>query len=271
MVNGVKVSMVYHFYCSNDNIGCSYNEINRRCLRHFHDIFDEVLFCICVDDTGDYKLLQRAVEWIWSCGFKDNVTIKVKQNTPFYDAQTFYDEVYKHLGDFDGVLFFGHNKGNTLSDTEPIRKWIVYSYYSVLDRIENHVSNLVDNALAYTYVPVIDESTKKVSRNKWLASGTYFLFNPSKLLEYSKINGVKIPDKLYDRFYAEQFLPSVVDICDNKIFREAIHFENWFNGYFESDFISMYTADHRDLISTFLPPERVEEYENFYKEMTNDL
>ena len=50
MINGIKVSMVYHLYCSEkdfeDNV---YNEINRRCLEHFHDIFDEVLFCVCVD------------------------------------------------------------------------------------------------------------------------------------------------------------------------------------------------------------------------------
>ena len=76
MIDNVKISLVYHFYCSDEQSiaigsgGNIYNEINRRCLSHFCEIFDNSIFCICVDDTGNSKLIEKAVEWVLSCGFK---------------------------------------------------------------------------------------------------------------------------------------------------------------------------------------------------------
>ena len=131
MIDGVKISLVYHLYCKDLRSmriedGNLYNEINRRCLKRYHDIFDSAVFCVCLDDTGDLELIQRAIGWIWSCGFKDNVTIKVKPNSPNRDAQTFFDEVVGHLKEFDGMVFFGHNKGNTYEPNYSQAEWVIF-------------------------------------------------------------------------------------------------------------------------------------------------
>lgn len=198
MINGVKVSLVYHLYCKDAEsivvgTGNVYNEINRRCLEHFHDVFDDAVFCVCVDDRTDSNLIHKAVAWIWSCGFKDNVTIKVKPNSPYRDSQTFYDEVVDHLSDFDGMVFFGHNKGNTIEELDGLKQWIIFSYYSCLDEIENKIKRLTDHTIVFGYVPLAGGQPLFYIFNKhgWMIPGTFFLFNPQKKLGYlDKTGGV---------------------------------------------------------------------------------
>lgn len=248
--------------------GNIYNEINRRCLQHFHEVFDDTVFCVCVDDTGNLALVQRAVEWIWSCGFKDNVTIKVKTNSPYRDAQTFYDEVVNHLGNFDGMVFFGHNKGNTQEDMESIRQWVVFSYYSCLDKIVTHITELTSNSAAYTYVPIFNQLCCK-----WLAPGTFFLFNPRKIITYLDYTKQDIP-KMDDRFSAETFLPKIIDITDDTrpSFLTDIMFDECRNRWFyTSEPCFFYIINHVELISYFLSPERVKEYQEFYSIITKEL
>ena len=270
MINGVKIHLVYHLYCKNVQDmqvggGNVYNEINRRCLEHFHGIFDDAVFCVCLDDTGDSELVQKAAEWIWSCGFKDNVTIKVKPNSPYRDAQTFYDEVVNHLSEFSGMVFFGHNKGNTQEYRESIKQWIIFSYYSCLDKIEEHVTELASNAVAYTYVPV----SRQVDC-KWLSPGTLFLFNPRKIVTYLGHAKRSVP-KMDDRFAAETFLPKIIDITAGDSFLMDVMFDECRNMWFNSEELFVYELNHVELISYFLSTERVEKYKHFYETITEGL
>lgn len=253
--------------------GNVYNEINRRCLEHFHGIFDDAVFCICLDDTGDSELVQKAVEWIWSCGFKDNVTIKAKPNSPYRDAQTFYDEVVNHLSEFNGMVFFGHNKGNTMSEIDGLKQWIIFSYYACLDRIGEKVANLSDHAVIHTYIPLVEEGYTVFNEHRWLAPGTFFIFNPQKICSHIKINKITIP-KLEDRYSAETFFPKLLDITDGKrySFLTDVMFEHCINTWLvgEPDF-DYYWANHVELLGEFLPSERVEEYKHFYETITEGL
>lgn len=211
------------------------------------------------------------MEWIWSCGFKDNVTIKVKPNSPYRDAQTFYDEVVNHLSEFDGMVFFGHNKGNTRPDNcNGQKQWVVYSYYSVLDKIEEHLATLADTGLAYVYLPKLVDGYFVPSNIKWMAPGTYLLLNPQKILMCIEKKGGNIP-QLTDRFSAECFVPNIIDITAIDKFNEAICFDEcWNNWYLDTD-ADYYNMNHLDVLPYFLTPKRVKEYQQFYEVITEGL
>lgn len=273
MVNGVKIKLIYHLYLKNvesinNNI---YYEINRRCLKYFHDIFDSALFCVSVDDTGNAELVQKGIEWILSCGFKNNVEIKIKQNTAFCDAQTFYDEIVDKLSDFKEMVFFAHNKGcGNFYDNESVKQWVIFSYYASLHNINDKILNLTEQAISQGYIPLYSDNFKITTPYKWILPGSIFLFNPMKIANYLKENE-KEPPILQDRFSGEMFLSKIFDIMREPYSMTDICFENYRNGYFKSDFANYYEINHYDLLAYFLPKERIENYKNFYNEIINNI
>lgn len=272
MLKGVKVKIIYHLYLKdiesiNSNI---YYEINRRCLEYFHDIFDSALFCLCVDDTGNAELIQRGVEWILSCGFKNNVDIKIKQNTAFCDAQTFYDKIVDHLSDFNEMVFFAHNKGcGKFDNNESVKQWVIFSYYASLCNISEKVLNLTEQAVSHGYIPLYGDNFKMTSPFKWILPGAIFLFNPMKVVTYLKEHEKEAP-VLQDRFSAEMFMSKIFDITSAPYAMCDICFEDYRNGYFISD-SNYYTINHFDLLRYFLPEERISQYKYFYNKITNEL
>lgn len=272
MINGAKIKIVYHLYLKDIETFDSnaYYEINRRCLEYFHDIFDSALFCVCVDDTGNAELIQKGVEWILSCGFKNNVEIKIKQNTAFCDAQTFYDEIVNHLSDFNELVFFAHNKGcGKFYDNESVRQWVIFSYYASLCNISEKVLNLAEQAVSHGYIPLYGDNFKITSPFKWVLPGAIFLFNPMKVATYLKEHGNE-PPALQDRFSAEMFLSKIFDITRGEYSMTDICFENYRNGYFISE-SSYYAINHYSLLKYFLSEERINQYRDFYNRITNEL
>lgn len=275
MINGTKINLIYHLYCKNveDMNNNVFYEINRRCLEHFHEIFDYSVFCVCVDDMNDSELIQNAIKWIWSCGFRENVIIKIKPNSSYRDAQTFYDEIVYHLTEFDGIVFFGHNKGTTMQATEGLKQWVTFLYYSCLDKIEEKVKELCNITLLYSYIPINTSEYNTYRVFKWFLPGTFYLFNPNKLVTFLKKTDKPIP-KLTDRFSAEIFFSQIIDIFNEETcdFFVNVKFENLYNTYFDSyQEINFYNINHIDLISYFLLPERVKQYEDFYKKITDGI
>lgn len=270
MVNGVKITLVYHLYCKSVEdlqvgTGNVYNEINRRCLGHFHDVFDDAVFCVCLDDTGNSELVQKAVEWIWSCGFKDKVVIKIKPNSAFCDAQTFYDEVVNRLSEFDGMVFFGHNKGSTMDYMDGLKQWIIFSYYACLDRLEEYVVNLAREYVACTYLPITSKYGKPFD---WFPPGSFLLANPMKLDAFPNRYGTPLP-KLTDRCSTELFFPRFIDICDPP-FDYNMCFEDCCDAYWVGNY-DYYREDHLELLSQFLTEERVDQYRAFYDKIVDGL
>ena len=274
MVNGVKVSLVYHLYCKDVESlkvggGNLYNEINRRCLTHFHDIFDEATFCVAVDDTHDHELIEAAVRWIWSCGFGENTTIKVRFNSQYRGAKTFYDEIATRLADYDGMVFYAHNKGCSADDTVGTRQWVIFSYYACLRNIEEKISFLCLNSVACVYAPIKNEWQHHLSKYDWLACGGIFLLNPAKIKFYLDSNEEDIPI-LHDRFYDESFISNVFDITKILPYKYAIRFDDANSMYLDGE-ANCYTMNHLEFLSIFFNEERVKEYQEFYEKIMEGL
>ena len=266
MIKGVKIKLVYHLYLKDvESVENGvYYKINKRCLSRYHDIFDSSVFCLCVDNTEDAELIKKGVDWILSCGFKDNVTIKIKPNTAFNDAQTFYDEIVDKIENFNELIFFAHGKGcGKNEENKSLSQWTIFSYYAALNDIEEKVLNLTEQAAVQGYIPIYCNTEPF----KWMIPGTIFLFNPMKVLEYLRAHDIPIP-VLADRFSAENFISNIIDIRQPAYSGYDICFEGWRNGCIEvTDDNNYYNVDHCYLLSLFSPEEKVEEYRKFYQEM----
>ena len=267
-----KVKIVYHLYLdSTMNPDGVFFNLHRKCLKKYNSIFSEALFCIALDDTSDSRLIKMGVDFITSCGPWKNLTIKIKQNTVYGDAQTFYDEIINNLESLDSMVFFGHGKGIRKGDENNLsqKQWVVFSYYSCLDNIEEKVANLANYGLVYGYAPTCTHDIENTYH--WFYPGTFFLFSPMRVLRYLKQTEIKLP-KIEDRYSAERFWGNIYDANEGHKSYTA-NFDNTEGWFFfsENGIPNFYGFSHTDFLKNLLGEERAEDYVSFYNEIENQM
>ena len=266
-----RIKMVYHLYLngamSTDN---AFFNIHRKCLKKYHDLFEEALFCIALDDTSDSQLIKMGVDFIMSCGPWKNLTIKIKQNTVYGDAQTFYDEIVSNIDNLDSMIFFAHGKGIRKSDEGSVsqRQWVVFSYYACLDNVEKKAADLANYALVYGYAPTHNKGIENTYH--WFYPGTFFLFNPLKVSRYLKQNGMRAP-KLEDRYSAERFWGNIYDV-EKGANTYTVNFDNRSGWYFfcQNGVPNFYGINQVEFLKSFLGEDRTKEYVKFYEDIENE-
>ena len=274
MIQGIKTKLVYHLYikspASLDGGDESYfNVLNQRILSRYSNLFDSALFCVVLDDVNNGELIEGAVKWILGAGPWNGLEIKIKPNSPFNDAQTFFDEIVNKLDSFKEMVMFGHNKGTRWLDTghrENVAKWVAYSYFSIFRNFEENVKKLADDVMVTGYVPIggvlRPADTRNINKYGWHAPGGITMFNPMKLRTYLKNYGEELPI-LSDRFSQEFFWGNVVDIKNPRL-QHSVAFDGMQNQFFITEEFWPYDIDHTELIGWFLPPEEVKKYKDFY-------
>lgn len=265
------IKMVYHLYLNGaTNTDNAFFNIHRKCLKKYHDLFEEALFCIALDDTSDSQLIKMGVDFIMSCGPWKNLTIKIKQNTVYGDAQTFYDEIVSNIDNLDSMIFFAHGKGIRKADERSLfeKQWVVFSYYACLDKIEDKVANLANYGMVYGYAPTCNEEID--SNYHWLYPGTFFLFNPLKTLRYLKQMGRELP-KMEDRYSAERFWGNIYDV-EKGANTYTVNFDNRSGWYFfcQNGVPNFYGINQVEFLKSFLGEDRTKEYVKFYEDIENE-
>lgn len=134
--------LVFHFYAEKDYKENRAIKIHLRCLKFYHNIFDEAIFFIAVDDITNTDLIKSIEKDLIDCEFK-NVRFQVVQNDCYREARTFYDQIICKLKTLDGMTFFGHTKGYTNykklpnhATPENLDIWITAMYYLSLNFID---------------------------------------------------------------------------------------------------------------------------------------
>lgn len=110
------------------------NKIHFVCLSKYINIFDEARFTISVDDLSNLDLISYGLQWILSLGGTFEKTINIRKNTDLFEVETFGKEFLNKSDEFDGMVFFGHNKGTTNFNNpqlnhESVFKWICGMYF----------------------------------------------------------------------------------------------------------------------------------------------
>jgi hypothetical protein len=210
-----------------------------------------------------------------------NISFKIVENTYLRDSRTFYDFIATKLDEYDGLTFFGHNKGTTNLDTynlENVSKWITSMYYLSLEYIDEVVHSLTEgrelsfgsliNVIDYDKIVIsedeVEDKRKFVDRtkiflgkNKYLYTGTFFWLNTLSIYEYMRKNDVELP-KLTDRWYAENFCANLfkIEFAFSHIGRYSL--------YYLQD-----GAEVEHMIRHNMMEEEFEEYLNFHNNIMN--
>lgn len=204
----VKKRLIFHFYAGKDYRTNRAVLIHLECLKHYHKVFDEALFCVAVDDVNDSELITSVETDICKCGFKD-LHFKVVQNDIYREARTFYDEIIAKIDVLDGMTFFGHTKGYTnykdlpyFATSDKLDSWITGLYYFSLEFASEAELHLFGQPFFNVFYGSFLTYCEKDSYNKSFIyySGTFFWTNALRLLKNTK----EMP-LLDDLGYAERF------------------------------------------------------------------
>lgn len=193
--------LVFHFYANNgwrDNIAniCHFN-----CLNYFSHLFTDSVIVIVNDGLSSEELLEVKKKFI-DVIKSETVIIKIAENTPFYEAATFYNEVIRN-DKYNGLIFFGHNKGvtnvlNSEYSKTSILSWICGLYYYGLNFANEAETELYSKPLGTFYGPFLMKDNYIGNKNHMWYAGTFYWVNQRRLLK----NFDEIPS-VFDREYAE--------------------------------------------------------------------
>ena len=215
----LKKKIVFHYYLSSDkSLDRTCYKIHDFCLRRYLKFFDDVVFVISIDnDIEDAEIYKIKDMVLSSCKSSANITLQVVENKPFYrEAETFFREIVDKKEEYEGIIFFGHNKGTTNAYDENIFTWITCLYFFNLEPIDE-VENTFYKSAALAYGgPTLNykdyENAPVLSKYHFHFSvGTFFWVNIKRLKHICSLKGIKIPG-LVDRWSAENFISDLFDI-----------------------------------------------------------
>lgn len=207
--------MIYSFYVNDDSFEHPINKLHFKLLERYIHKFDEVIFCIIIDDRERYDLIQRIEEFVISI-FHKKLTFKIYDNTDYRESLVFYNEIATQIKNLDGYTFFGHNKG--ISDVGSyyyIQMWVAAMYYFNLEldiALSANNSNIFYGALKTDGVNKCAEKFYDtiIPKHNWCYCGTFFWGKYQELYKLLEHRREEIP-LLTNRWYSELFPGEVTE------------------------------------------------------------
>ena len=206
-----KTRLIFSFYLTNDNLYDEINQLHLRLLSRYLGLFEDVIFCIIVDDNVEYEVIKELQKIVLGISY-GNITFKIYENTNYRESYVLYNELATKLKELDGLTFFGHNKG--ISDTfgvENTKLWIAALYFFSFET--ELPSNCLNGPIAYGPLQNVgcNYKFKHAIQNKydWTYCGTFFWVKCQEVYSYIKYYDDEIP-ALTTRWYSELFLGNVI-------------------------------------------------------------
>lgn len=257
--------MVYSFYVNDDSFEHPINKLHFKLLKRYIHKFDEVIFCIIIDDRERYDLIQRIEEFVISI-FHKKLTFKIYDNTNYRESLVFYNEIATQMENLDGVTFFGHNKG--ISDTDPIetiKMWVAAMYYFNLEfelpyndlNGFTFYGSLKTNNIDSLGITIRDNLAQKYP---WVYCGTFYWGKYQELDRVCKRLNRTIP-ALTNRWYSEMFPGEMVESQYGSCFKEY---------YIEEQLVISGNIDLYIKSTLYESPEEYEAFIKFFNEVTEE-
>ena len=210
----MKKKLVFHFYCDSEWENNQAVKLHLKCLEYFSHIFDDAVVVISTNDISNKDMITSVKKKIICTLDVPSLTIKVKENTPFREAQTYHDEV---LGqDYDGIVFFAHTKGYTNFGVERYNKdyltdWILGAYWlslSFLDEVEETLSFSTECHNAFFYGSFLTSNSDNTLYLNAVYSGSFYWTNMASIRNELFLLTKKLPE-MGNRMFAEEF-PGII-------------------------------------------------------------
>lgn len=206
-MSSITKRLVYHFYAGRGCLDNVANICHFRCLKYYSEVFDEAIIVIVCDDNlvEDANEIKKKFIDILNT---PNITFKIRQNNPYYEAGTFYDEIVDNPTPYGGLTFFGHNKGvsNVFDEDKSktaILSWICALYYYGLNFTDEVEKELCSKPSSIFYGPYLMQDSYIANKYHLWYAGTFYWVNSERLKRNRTI------PVMCDREYAE-WLPGEI-------------------------------------------------------------
>ena len=265
--------LIFHLYCDKEWETNEALKLHFSCLNYYSYIFDEILVVLSLDNeeyNTDFTSKLR-------CKITDVIrhpflTIKIVKNTPYREVKTFYDEIVNK--EYDGLIFFAHNKGYTnvkqsYYKKEYIFSWIVGMYWLSLTNIkEMEEELLINDKFFYGSFKVGEKNVPFNIHN--LYAGTFFWINITNIkLNYLYLHEQNGIPKMGTKMSAENF-PGLVCLkfYNKHNIDKSSSYRNW-KWYFSA--IDFYGTEEngfspKDAIQ-YAFPDQASDFNAFYDKM----
>jgi hypothetical protein len=255
-----KLRLIYHFYAFDGMQNSPTCELHFACLSEYSKVFTESIFVISVDDVSNNELINYVKRRLIECGFVNNVSFIIKQNSAWQETETFYEMVVKKLGKLDGLTFFAHSKGvgNELDgrfNMEEIHQWIVALYFLNLNYVNEVIHCLIRSPFMMSYGALKCSWDDIENKNKWIYSGTFFWINAQRIHAMLERNGTEVPTP-NNRYYSECFLGDVLTISP-----QSTSHDSWY--LFGDECQGWYHMASKYIPNYFHRDDEIKEYNTF--------
>lgn len=218
-----KTRLIFSFYLTNENLYDEINQLHLKLLSKYINRFDDVIFCIIVNEDIDYNVIRELQKIVVNISYK-NVMFKIYENTNYRESYVLYNEIVLKLNELDGLTFFAHNKG--ISDVfrvDNIKIWIAALYFFSFET--ELPSNYLNGPMMYGPFKSVgcNYKFKFAFQNKfdWTYCGTFFWLKCQEIASYIKFWNIKIPE-LTTRWYSELFLGNLVEEYEATTYNDKI-------------------------------------------------
>lgn len=262
----VKKKMLFYFYANDDFENLNSNKIHFNCISHYAHIFDEIEIVISIDNISDFNLIKRIKKYfVENILFLGDMAFLIRQNTPYCECKVFREELLLKEQNYNGLIFFCHNKGTTNYEQfkNALDIWLTGAYFFSLEFIEEVEKALIFyNNFFYGSYPMADVNNSGKILNKYNAfyTGTFFWINLLKHIKLCNSCEIDYLLPMDSRGYAEEY-------CGN--------FYNFETGLASHGLMYLYPHNLYDkkeceAATKFLciDDETWEKYNEFKKEMT---
>ena len=189
--------MVYAFYYSDDISIQTINEIHFKILERYINIFDEIVFCIIIDNINNKEVIREIEKRVISIRNGD-VIFKIYENSNYRECDVFYNEIVLKMKDLHGMTFFGHSKGSGVLDKiEETVAIVTALYYFSLENVEN-----IEKYPFYGSLKMINNSPSWYIGPKymWFYVGTFF-WGDYQRIYYEKNNMPLYSSRWFDEMF----------------------------------------------------------------------
>lgn len=245
--------MVYAYYHSNNEEINIINNIHLKILERYINIFDEVIFCIIIDDVNDKKNIKEIERKVLVIRNGD-ITFKTYQNGDYRETSVFYNEIFLKMKDLYGLTFFAHSKGRgVLSDINETIAFISAVYFFSLENIDS-----IGDYPFYGSLKMINNSpyNSRGTKYMWFYVGTFFWGDYQRVYQEknkcfpnisSRWFDETFTGELYDNIecgsYANEFIDATIKPINAYDLIERIHGNN--------EIMGEYLAFYNELINLF--------------------
>lgn len=247
--------LIYSYYHSDKNETVFINKIHLKMLKRYINIFDEVVFCIIIDNVNDINAIKNIELNILKI-YNKNITFKVYENNNYRETSVFYNEIFTKMNSLNGLTFFAHTKGQSeMESYEEAIAFILGSYFFSLENIDN-----ISTYPFYGSFKMINNYPLPSRGNKyeWFYVGTFFWGDYMRIYSENKNNfplfstrwfNEMLPGDLYNNYECGSLCGKYFDVANG---RPKNAFELTENTYGDLDIFKKYLILYKELIDEFI-------------------